>query len=131
MFMLVAFGCAQEEPAVRQSEATASPESSPAEYNDEGSETFETEDFEVEMELDDFYFEPTLIKSPGGGTATVMLHNEGDATHTFTSDTLEFDEELKAGATKEVTVEIGTETRYEFYCRFHEGQGMRGAFQPH
>ena len=140
LFGLVAFGCAaEEEPTVTDPEATSeatsspqeSPQGSPAEYNDEGTETFEDTTFEVEVELDDFYFKPTFIKSPGGATATLKLHNEGEATHTFTVDALDVDEELEAGATKEIEVEIGTETRYEFYCRFHQGQGMRGAFQPH
>jgi plastocyanin len=100
-------------------------------YNDEGTETFTTESFDAEVEVDDFSFKPTFIKSPGDATAKIELRNEGDSTHTFTSDTLDFDVELEPGATEEVTVEIGTETRYEFYCRFHQGQGMRGAFQPH
>lgn len=102
-----------------------------AEINDHGTETFTEKDFGVAMELDNFYFEPTYVKSPGGGTATVELHNEGDVQHTFTIDELEVDEELAPGERKTITVEIGTETRYEFYCRFHAPQGMRGAFQPH
>jgi plastocyanin len=103
--------------------------------NDHGTKTFTEQTFTVEVEMDnegaDFYFEPTFIKSPGGATATVKLHNEGDIQHTFTVDDLDVDEELGPDEEKTITVEIGTGTRYEFYCRFHTGQGMRGAFQPH
>ena len=104
--------------------------------NDHGTKTFTEQAFTVEVEMDnegagDFYFEPTFIKSPGGATATVKLHNEGDIQHTFTIDDLDVDEELGPNEEKTVTVEIGTETRYEYYCRFHAAQGMRGAFQPH
>lgn len=99
--------------------------------NDQGTETFTEEAFEVELELDNFYFEPTYIKAPGGATATLNLHNEGEAPHTFTIDALEVDEELQPGDEKTIEVELGTETRYEYYCRFHRDQGMRGAFQPH
>jgi plastocyanin len=111
----------------------ASPAASGAQsdINEHGTETFTENAFEVELELDNFYFEPTFIKSPGGATATVKLHNEGDVQHTFTIDDLEVDEELAPDEEKTITVEIGTETRYEYYCRFHAPQGMRGALQPH
>jgi uncharacterized cupredoxin-like copper-binding protein len=107
-----------------------------AAINDHGTKTFTEQAFTVEVEMDnegteDFYFEPTFIKSPGGATATVELHNEGSIQHTFTIDDLDVDEELAPGEEKTITVDIGTETRYEFSCRFHEGRGMRGAFQPH
>jgi plastocyanin len=145
LLMLVSLGsfaCAQDEPTITESpegttEATEAPESSatPAasglQYNDEGTETFTEQHFDVELELDNFYFEPTFIKSPGDATAMITLKNEGDVAHTFTADELDIDEELQPGASKEIEVAIGTETRYEFYCRFHQGQGMRGAFQPH
>lgn len=105
------------------------------EINDRGTKTFTTEEFEAEIEMDnegdDFYFEPTYIKSPGGSTASITLHNAGDIQHTFTIDALDVDEELAPDEEKTITVEIGTESRYDFYCRFHSGQGMRGAFQPH
>jgi plastocyanin len=102
-----------------------------AEINDKGTRTFTEQAFEVEVELDNFYFEPTFIKSPGGSTATVKLHNEGSVQHNFTVDGLNIDQDLGPDEEKTLTVEIGTETRYDFFCKFHEGQGMRGAFQPH
>lgn len=102
-----------------------------ADINDHGTETFTENDFEVELELDNFYFEPTFIKSPGDSTAEITLHNEGDVQHNLSVEALEIDEDLGPGEEKTITVEIGTESRYDFFCKFHEGQGMRGAFQPH
>jgi plastocyanin len=102
-----------------------------AEINDHGTETFTDAEFELEFELDNFYFEPTFIKSPGDGTATLKMHNEGDVQHNFSIDALRIDEDLAPGEERTVIVEIGTESRYDFYCKFHEGEGMRGAFQPH
>ena len=129
-------GCAQDsEPTVQEPTSPAATESAAtetaAEVNEHGTKTFTDEDFETEVELDDFYFEPTYIKAPGGSTATLELFNEGSATHTFTIDALNVDEELEPDARKTIEVELGTETRYEYYCRFHGDQGMRGAFQPH
>lgn len=133
MLALTTFGCAQdEEPALEGSpppEETAA--ASPVGVNDHGTKTFTTETFELELELDNFYFEPTFIKAPGESKATLELFNEGSATHTFTIDALNIDEQLSPDARKTIEVELGTETRYEFYCRFHGDQGMRGAFMPH
>ena len=124
--VLAVAGCAaQEDPALEP------PEETQATTNDKGTQTFDREKFQAEIELDDFYFKPTYIKSPGGTAATLTLHNEGDATHTFTSEALGVDVELESGKEKKVKVKIGTATRYEFSCRFHAAQGMRGAFQPH
>ena len=133
---LVAIGCAQDDPALEgepteTTEATDAPASGDIKYNDHGTESFTTESVKLEMELDSFYFEPTFVKLPGDATIQLTLNNESDAPHTFTSDTLDIDQEVAAGETKEVELPVGTETRYEFYCRFHQGQGMRGAIQPH
>jgi plastocyanin len=141
--MFIGFGCAQDQPTVPEApeattEATETADASEArgasgeiEYNDEGTETFTETNFDVELELDSFYFKPTFIKAPGGSMAMITLTNESDVPHTFTADELDVDEELQPGDSKEIEVDIGTESRYEFYCRFHQGQGMRGAFQPH
>lgn len=126
-------GAEDQTVATPPSEYGESPEATgdQAEINEHGTETFTENEFGVEMELDDFYFEPTFIKSPGGSTAEVTLHNEGTVQHNFSVDDLDVDEDLGPDEEKTVTVEIGTESRYDFYCKFHQGQGMRGAFQPH
>lgn len=132
MFALTAGACSQnEEPALEGSPPPEETTSAPAAVNEHGTKTFTSESFELELELDNFYFEPTYIKSPGGATAKIELHNEGTTNHTFTVPGLNVDEELAPDATKSIEVNIGTETRYEFYCRFHKDQGMRGAFMPH
>jgi plastocyanin len=130
---LLSFGCADdpnvpEGPTDEASETTGEPEGSHVPTTT----TFTDTEFELEIELDDFYFEPTTIKAPGDSTASIELVNEGDQAHTFTIDDLDVDETLEAGESKDVTVELGTETIYEFYCRFHvETQGMKGSFSPH
>jgi plastocyanin len=83
---------------------------------------------EVEIELDNFYFGPTYTKADAGSTVTVKLENEGDATHTFTIDSLNIDEEVAPGATAEVEVKLPASGAIRYYCRFHAGQGMQGAF---
>ena len=60
-------------------------------------------DAELELEADDFYFEPTYIKVSPGQKVELEMKNEGDATHTFTSSDLGVDDELAPGAKKTVT----------------------------
>ena len=94
--------------------------------NDHG--TGDIENDALELELDDNYFAPTFAKGTPGEEVTVELHNEGSATHTFTSDALGVDEELSGGDTTSVTVTLPQEGAVEFHCRFHGSQGMKGAF---
>ena len=83
---------------------------------------------ELELELDDNYFAPTFARGTPGEEVTVELVNEGNVTHTFTSDSLGVDEELSGGDSSSVTITLPEEGAVEFHCRFHEGQGMKGAF---
>ena len=88
-----------------------------------------TSDAELELEADDFYFEPTYIKVSPGQKVELEIENEGDATHTFTSRDLGVDDELAPGGKKTVTVTAPmTAGLTEFHCNFHSGMGMRGAF---
>jgi plastocyanin len=82
---------------------------------------------ETEVELDDFYFGPTVLEGDAGQQLTLTLFNEGDAPHTFTIDELRIDEELEPGTT-DVTVEVTfpDSGALPFYCRFHESGGMVG-----
>jgi plastocyanin len=82
----------------------------------------------VETELDDFYFGPTFVKAEPGSTVKVELHNEGSLEHTFTIDSANIDETLQPDATKTVTVKVPSSGSLAYYCRFHQGQGMQGAF---
>jgi plastocyanin len=82
---------------------------------------------EIEVELDDFYFEPTVLEGEAGQALTVTMFNEGDAPHTFTIDELQVDEELQPGD-EDVTAEVTfpDSGALVFYCRFHVGGGMLG-----
>lgn len=83
---------------------------------------------EIEVELDDFYFGPTFIKASPSTTITVQLKNEGTSPHTFTIDSLGVDEELQPGDSTDVSVDLPASGATAFYCRFHQSQGMQGAF---
>jgi plastocyanin len=128
---LVASACAQEEPAATGGggggeEGSGTIEIAGQEAQDHGAEEV-TGASEIEVELDDFYFEPTVLEGEAGQTLTVSLFNEGEAPHTFTVDELDVDEELQPGdegISAEVTFPDSGALVY--YCRFHVGGGMLG-----
>jgi plastocyanin len=83
----------------------------------------------LELEADDFYFEPTFVKVKPGEKVSITLKNEGHTTHTFTSDALNMDQQLAAGKSKKFTVTVPSSgTAFQFHCDFHEAMGMQGAF---
>jgi len=80
------------------------------------------------LEADDFYFSPTFVKAAGGEKITVEFKNEGKASHTFTSPTLGVDKELAPGEKASIDVTMPASGDAAFFCRFHQGSGMQGAF---
>ena len=81
----------------------------------------------MEIEADDFYFGPSFIKASSGQQFSVVLKNEGKASHTFTIPTLGVDVQLAPGESKTITLAAPKNGSVEFHCRFHQSQGMQGA----
>ncbi len=82
----------------------------------------------IELELDDFYFQPTYVQATPGATVEVELSNEGSASHTFTIDDQNIDVTLEPDGHETVQVTMPDSGSLRFYCRFHASQGMQGAF---
>jgi plastocyanin len=82
----------------------------------------------MEVELDDFYFGPTVIEATPGQVFKVELFNEGAAPHTFTIDSLNVDQQLGPDERKEITVTAPAAAgEVAFYCKFHRSSGsMQG-----
>jgi len=94
--------------------------------NDHGTKTVSKE---TEVELDDFYFEPTVIQGKAGQKVTLELRNEGKVEHSFTIDSQGVDKTLSPGADTKVTVTIPASGSVSFYCKFHKSSGMAGAVE--
>ena len=92
--------------------------------NNHGTKTAEAD---LEVEVDDFYFSPTFITATAGQKFTVQLKSDGTARHSFTSPANGIDLELAPGASRSVTLTAPGTGFVEFYCRFHQSQGMQGA----
>ncbi|MEY2479048.1 MAG: hypothetical protein QOG87_4363 [Actinomycetota bacterium] len=106
--------------------ASEAPVTLSGKVNDEGTKDA-TGAADLEVEADDFYFKPTFVKTTAGQKLTVLLKNEGAASHTFTSTALGVDKELKPGETATVEITVPTADATAFFCRFHQGGGMQGA----
>jgi plastocyanin len=81
-----------------------------------------------EDNLTKFYFEPTFIKVTPGGKVTVKVENEGTTDHNFSITALHIDQTIAKGQDKEITLTLPSSGAVAFFCKFHVGSGMQGAF---
>jgi plastocyanin len=93
--------------------------------NNHGSAT--VSENEAKVELDDFYFEPTVLKGKPGQRVTLELENEGKEEHNFSIASQGIDQDLEAGEDGKVMVTIPKSGLVSFYCKYHKGMGMAGA----
>jgi plastocyanin len=96
--------------------------------NDHGTKDVSGES-KVEVELDDDYFEPTVLEGKPGERVTLELKNEGGSEHNLTIDELQIDQDVEPGEEAEVEVTFPDSGTLTFYCKYHRGQGMAGAFR--
>lgn len=84
----------------------------------------------VEIEMDDNYFNPTVLKGTPGQKVTLELKNEGQVAHTFTVSEQSVDQEVQPADEAEVDVTFPESGELTFVCRFHQSSGMVGALEP-
>src|SRR3954464_13065724 len=94
--------------------------------NDHGTKAVE-DSGKTEVELDDFYFEPTVLEGRAGAKVELELKNEGNTAHSFTIDAQGVDKVIEPGDETEVMVAIPKAGVVSFYCKFHKRSGMAGA----
>lgn len=83
----------------------------------------------VEVEVDDYYFEPTLLKGKANQKVTLEIRNEGENEHNFSVDQQALNQDVDLGGTASVEVTFPASGTLTFYCKFHRGQGMLGGLQ--
>jgi plastocyanin len=81
----------------------------------------------IEMEMDDDYFEPTVLKGPAGATVTIELRNEGLHPHNFSVPGQRIDLNCGVRAHGEVEVGFPRSGVLIFTCKYTATSGMRGA----
>jgi plastocyanin len=83
----------------------------------------------VELEQDNFYFEPTVLEGTPGQKLTIELSNEGSALHNFSIPDQSIDQDVQPDAKGEVTVTFPNSGTLVFFCKYHQSQGMVGALE--
>jgi plastocyanin len=117
---------ASETPAAS---AMAAPVQLSGTVNNHGSKTVSGMSGKVDLEQDNFYFNPTFVKADAGAHLAVTVKNEGSVPHNFSIDSLKIDQTVQPGKTASLTVSLPSATApLSFYCKFHKSQGMQGAF---
>lgn len=81
----------------------------------------------IAIEAGDSFFSPTcvVVGDGSGDTITITLANTGAALHNFSINEQKIDRDLAPGTRLTVTVRRGESL---FYCKYHSGAGMKGAF---
>jgi plastocyanin len=97
------------------------------EANDHGQKDVSGETGKVEVELDDDYFEPTVLKGMPGQKVTLELKNEGGAEHNISIAEQNVDQDVEPGDEAEVEVTFPQSGELSFVCKYHESAGMAGA----
>jgi plastocyanin len=82
------------------------------------------------VELNDYYFKPTVLQGRPGSTVTLELKNDGSVEHNFTVSGQNIDENIQPGSSVKVSVTIPKSGAVSFFCKFHESMGMAGALEP-
>jgi len=82
----------------------------------------------VTLDAGDLFFAPTCVTAGGGGTLEVTLQNSGAALHNISIEELGIDEDVPAGETVTVEVELPDTGTLGFTCKYHVSSGMVGAF---
>lgn len=96
--------------------------------NDHGTKDVSGES-SVELEQDNFYFEPTVLKGTPGQKLTIELSNEGSALHNFSIPDQNIDQDVQPDTKGEVTVTFPDSGTLGFFCKYHQSQGMVGALE--
>lgn len=121
-FALVLAGCGSKKSSSEGKQVTLAGVAA----NDHGSKQVRGN---AEIEVDDYYFDPTVLTGRAGSRVTLELKNEGKAEHNFSIDTQGVDKDLAAGADAKVTVTIPQSGEISFYCSYHRSKGMAGALR--
>jgi plastocyanin len=82
-----------------------------------------------EVEVDSFYFNPTVFTAHAGDTLKLMLSNESSALHNFSLPEQNIDMDIPADESITVTVVFPDSGTQVFFCKYHQSKGMLGGLE--
>jgi plastocyanin len=84
----------------------------------------------LEIEADNFYFEPTVLKGTPGQHLTLTIKNStNDTEHNFTVESQHVDKDIEDGKSQTVAITFPASGTVRFFCEYHHGSGMGGGIQ--
>jgi len=84
---------------------------------------------QIEVSAKEMKFTPSTLRA-GPGRRTIVVHNHGTLTHTFSLNALGREVTIHPGKTRTLSVDLQPGT-YRYVCRIldHEGLGMHGVLR--
>ncbi len=129
VLILVVAACGGSSKSKESEEATTTTIGGQA-VESHGTKDVSGETGKVEIEMYDYYFEPTVLKGTPGQKVKLELKNEGKNAHTFTVSEQSVDQEVQPGDEAEADVTFPQSGELKFVCKFHQSRGMVGALEP-
>jgi plastocyanin len=80
----------------------------------------------LEVQAEDFYFEPSIINGRPGQHLTLHITNEGNTEHNFTVQSQQINSDIAQGKAVTVRVVLPKTGIISFFCKYHESRGMAG-----
>src|SRR5215216_4705889 len=81
---------------------------------------------EIELEADDYYFNPTFLKGSPGQKLKITVDNESKTLHNFSVPALALDKDVEAGKDAGFDLTFPSSGVLLFLCKYHTAQGMNG-----
>jgi len=80
----------------------------------------------LELEADNYYFEPTFVRGTAGQKLKLQLTNDSSTLHNISVPALLIDKDIAAKSKIEVDVTLPQSGVLLFLCKLHTAQGMNG-----
>jgi plastocyanin len=83
----------------------------------------------LDVEADNFYFEPTVLKGTPGQHLTLTIKNSTGTEHNFTLSSQNVSKDLDANKAETVSLTFPSSGTVSFFCVYHKNKGMAGGLQ--
>jgi plastocyanin len=93
-------------------------------FNDHGTKAVSGSS--IDVEADNYYFDPSVITGQPGQQVTITVKNESSTEHNFTIKSQDVDQDIEGGKDETVTVTMPTSGTVSFFCEYHQSHGMAG-----
>jgi plastocyanin len=77
----------------------------------------------------DFFFTPSDLTGTAGQKVTITVSNDGSAAHNFSITDQDIDVTVEPGQSQDVKVTFPDSGSVQFFCSFHQSQGMVGTLE--